>query len=384
MRLETLPAVSTVISDVLLTEPTFSDDAAIDVDAWIQDAIAYYADSRDDVDDVVVSDDVDDVVVTRKRKRAIDADAHVIVAFGKATVTYWRRAAGAKRGAAKRRAKRDAAIAAKQQAAQLEEQARLAAMRAAWSCYFDDCKCDQCDVVSQQSIDEHVARVAMRKHNDRIVYEQLMRKDRNDTLRARRIDHDRLSDRIADMAILTGNDPAQAIAREQSHISRSLHRAQRADRMAKLHRAKQHYAMTAGSAFSARVVAEHRIQRETMSVRERARIGEVQQNTALAVAYQDWYDANIRRVSADDAPAPVIQPTVKYERRFTALERGYDALLLLDDDDSSDVSDTLDSVDVASAMTDRLESRVQVSAFVRWHYDAIKTSASYRSAFMPA
>ena len=373
-------------ADVLLTLPTFADSDGVDVDALINDAINWYADggrthdadgvhgvhdaTDDDAqDDAQDAQDAQDARRTRRTRRYADGEhcEHV---------RRYRRVVGARRASDKRRADADAERVAREHAERAERVARERAQRLAFPCYFDDCTCGRCDLVSVASVREHNERVAMRKHNDRIVYEYVARKFHDDALRARRVDSDRLSERIADMAILTGNDPVQAIARERTHISRSLHRAQRADRRAKLHRARRHYAMTKGSAFSARVVAEHRLRRETMTVRERASVGVVQQNDAIAVAYQDWYDANIRNVRRDDAPTPTPTPKVTYERRLTALERGYGVI----DADGQ----RRDAMNDAYTMAERLEQRSQISAFVRWHYDAIKSVASYRAAFRPA
>ena len=376
MRIDTMQATE---GDVLLTLPTFADSA--NIDALINDAINWYANGDDNVIDNVINDDDDDNVIdndndddatttTRRQQRRYGIGEHA------EHVRKYRRVVGARKASDKRRAQRDAERVAREHAERAERVARERAQRLAFPCYFDDCTCGSCDLVSLASVREHDERVAMRKHNDRIVYEYVARKFHDDSVRARHIDADRLSERIADMAILTGNDPVQAIARERTHISRSLHRAQRADRMAKLHRARRHYAMTKGSAFSARVVAEHRLRRDTMTVRERAIVGVVQQNDAIAVAYQDWYDANIRNVRRDDAPLPTITPSVTYERRLTALERGYSVI----DSDGQ----RRDAMNDAYTMAERLEQRSQIVAFARWHNDAMKVSASYRAAFRPA
>ena len=393
MRLNTIHDAPTY-ADVLLTSPTFADADGVDVDALIADAVKFYGDDdsadADNVGDVIdaVNDDDDSAVndddaetttpKRRRRRRApkVDEWAHVRTAFGAKATTYWKRSEGAKRGALKRQERRDAEKLARAHAEQLERDARERALRLEWPCYFDDCTCDECDVVTSDAVREHIDAERLRVQTLRDWQRADSEHRRRATANAWREHYDKIDAYTYGIAERSGNDGVDAVRRYKTTLRRAFADIKGVNDGAKLQRARRHYAMTKGATFSGRVVAEHRLRRDTMSVRERARVGVVVQGDAVPIAYKTWYDANIGNVSADDAPAPTFLPSVYYERRMTRLERGYDVL--------GNADDMFGALDSANALAAQLERRANATAFVLVWRDAVKSNASVRASVLPA
>ena len=402
MRIET--TLEAQVGDTLLVTPLFASQDSSEalsereIEALIAQAISEYAKPSEALElEAQAASEAQassEAQARRKPRKARKAkrmskrerdkrDSSLIASFGMPVVTYWRRVNGAKRGADTRKRKREAQAASEAQAIKLEREARERAHRLANPCWYDDHACAECDIVSPRVVSEHEAWRKFSAQVNREYSGYVWRERHNRRMQLEREHKARLEAYTGGMAMLAGKDPYQAIASERSHISRSLSEATRVDKFAKLTRAKQHIALTQGAADSARREAEHRLRRKSMSARERARTDHaVQQNHNIAIGSLEWQLEHMPRVSEAQAPTYEPLPSVYYERKLTSLERGYNALALIDDGAMSEAMAS--ELEQAQTLALRLERQANMRALARLWRNELATNASLRASVMPA